>query len=461
MIKNIAVILAAGAGDRAAFSRPKQLVKLAGRPIIAHTLERLQKHPLIDEIAIITSPICLGEIENLVIHEHATKVKKVLLGGKERYESSLAAIRAYAEESKSHEICFVFHDAVRPMISDRIITDVVEALKHHRAVDVAIPAADTVITVDADTNTIREIPDRRFIHLGQTPQGFAYNTIKEAYDIALRDPGFRTTDDCGVVVKYLSQEKVYLVRGELTNAKLTFADDLLILDKFMQCNASRRLNVTADSTLLTGLRGRSLVIFGGTSGIGAAMAQLAKSCGATVQVASRSTGVNIADAEAVGRFLDEAAKAMGKVDAIINAAAILNRQPLANMSTQAVDESIHTNFLGAVNVARLGYKYLEATRGHLMFFTSSSYTYGRAYYSLYSASKAAVVNLTQALADEWAGANIHVNCINPERTNTPMRVKSFGVESPETLLNPDEVARKALGVLVGSSTGFIYDITKT
>jgi ribitol-5-phosphate 2-dehydrogenase (NADP+) / D-ribitol-5-phosphate cytidylyltransferase len=461
MIKNVAVILAAGKSSRADFSKPKQLIKLCGRLIIDHTLDRFQESSVIDEIAMVTNAECIGDIESLVSRRQAGKVKKILLGGRERYESSLAAINAYESESNSSEIRLIFHDAVRPLVSDRIISDVVAALDHYRAVDVTIPATDTVVVADTDTDTMREIPDRRFMHLGQTPQAFAYETIKRAYELALKDPAFRTTDDCGVVLKYLPGEKIYLVRGALNNVKLTFADDLLVLDKFMQSNAGRRLNAVSDTIMLSSLRGKSLVVFGGSSGIGASMVRLARAFGAEVHVASRSNNVDVGAADAVDDYLKEVMRTSQRIDAIINTAAVLNRQPMINMSTKEVLESINTNFLGAINVARFGFEYLKATKGHLMFFTSSSYTYGRAYYSIYSSSKAAVVNLTQALADEWVGFGIRVNCISPERTRTPMRVKAFGVEAPEDLLDPDLVARKALGVLVGSSTGFIYDISRT
>ena len=89
---------------------------------------------------------------------------------------------------------------------------------------------------------------------------------------------------------------------------------------------------------------------------------------------------------------------------------------------------IGVNYIAPVQIARLGIGYLEQTKGQLLLFTSSSYTRGRAGYSLYSSSKAAVVNLTQALADEWRDLGVRVNCINPERTATPMRTKAFGVE---------------------------------
>ena len=459
--RSIAVILAGGIGERGAFSRPKQLVKLAGRPVIAHALERFQTHEGIDEICIVTNDLCRSDIEDLVARENLTKVKRVLLGGSERYESSLSAIRAYEQDAKESEVFLLFHDAVRPLISHAVISEVLSALKHYDAVDVAISVADTVIQANPKTNTIEAIPDRKLLRLGQTPQGFAYETIRQAYDRALKDPKFTTTDDCGVVVKYMPETKVFVVEGDASNLKLTFQADLMIIDKFMQSNAGRRVNAKAETLLLSGLQGKHLAIIGATSGIGQAMAALAEAYGASVSPAGRSTGLDIGNGEEVQRWLNGAREKSGPIDAVVNAAAVLDRQPLMSMTLEQIRSSTQTNFLGAANVAFAAHPHLAETRGHLMFFASSSYTYGRALYSTYSASKAAVVNLTQALADEWSETGIRVNCINPERARTPMRVRAFGSEPPESLLDPEDVARRALSVLIGNSSGIIYDIVRT
>ncbi|HEY5845909.1 MAG TPA: SDR family oxidoreductase, partial [Microlunatus sp.] len=87
-------------------------------------------------------------------------------------------------------------------------------------------------------------------------------------------------------------------------------------------------------------------------------------------------------------------------------------------------------------------------------------TRGRSGYSLYSSAKAAVVNLTQALADEWAASGVRVNCINPERTATPMRTKAFGEEPEATLLSSEDVARQSLDVLLSGQTGHVIDIRR-
>lgn len=458
--RSVAVVLASGAGERSGLGRPKQLAKLAGRPVVAHVLERFQAHPGIDEITVVTNELCLAEIEALVSREQVGKVKRVILGGRERYESSLAAIRAHAADAASGDLDLIFHDAVRPLVSERIIGDVLAALRFYDAVDVAIPASDTIVQVDEVTNTIASIPDRKLLRMGQTPQGFKHRLIERAYARAMRDPDFRTTDDCGVVVRYCPETPVFIVDGAPSNVKLTYPDDLMLIDKLMQTNAARRLDATPETTVLSRLRGRTVAIVGGTSGIGAAMARMAGAYGANVRAGGTSTGLDIADAASIEAFLADAAGPAGRIDAVVNAAAVLNRQPLANMGAAEIEQDIRVNILGAAMLAKHSFPYLKHGRGHLLFFASSSYTYGRAFYSTYSASKAAVVNLTQALADEWTEIGVRVNCVNPERTNTPMRVRAFGREPPDTLLDPDEVARKALGVLVGDATGFVYDIVQ-
>jgi 2-C-methyl-D-erythritol 4-phosphate cytidylyltransferase len=456
---NVAVILAAGRGERSGFEQPKQMMKLAGRPLVEHTISVFQNSKDIDEILVVTNKDCVASIEDMIGNRRFNKVKGVILGGKERYESSLAAIAAYEEKNETLPVRLIFHDAVRPLVNERIIADVVNALDHYNAVDVVVPTTDTIISADPITNTIDFIPDRARLRNGQTPQGFSLPLIKKAYAAALRDPAFRTTDDCGVVLKYVPDEKIYLVQGDNNNVKLTYREDLHVLDKLLQLN-SRRIQEGTDPKTLAALKGKVIAVIGGTSGIGAEIAAMGQAYQAQVVSASRRTGVEIGDIESVHRFLAEVNDKYGQIDFIVNAAAVLSKQPLMNMSYAEVSEAIQINYIGAVNVAIASHEYLRKSRGHLLNFTSSSYTYGRAHYSLYSSSKAAVVNLTQALAEEWHADGIRVNCINPERTDTPMRRKAFGVEPSNTLLSARVVATQSLNVLLSDATGQIFDIRR-
>jgi 2-C-methyl-D-erythritol 4-phosphate cytidylyltransferase len=457
--KNIAFILDAGNGERSGFDMPKPMMKLAGKPNVEHTISGFQYCTSLDEIIIVTNTNCIEKIEDIVTNRAFTKVKKIINGGKERYDSSFAAINASEQDSNNIDIKLIFHDAVRPLVSDRIIRDVVQALDHYNAVDVVVPTTDTIISADSITNTIDAVPERTRLRNGQTPQGFSWKTIKLAYELALKDPDFKTTDDCGVVFKYLPDEKVYLIAGENNNIKLTYKEDLHVIDKLLQLNSKKIIWNKVNSRTLSMLKNKVLVIVGGTSGIGAEMAEIATAYQAKVIVASRRTGTDVTHIESLHKKFETIRLAHGRIDYVVNTAGILVKQPLALMNYADVLEAIQINYLGAVHVAIAAYQYLKESHGHLLNFTSSSYTYGRAYYSLYSSAKAAVVNLTQALAEEWHTQYVRVNCINPERTDTPMRRRAFGIETPGTLLSAKDVALFSLGVLLDESTGHIFDIT--
>ncbi|WIA63272.1 bifunctional cytidylyltransferase/SDR family oxidoreductase [Stenotrophomonas sp. BIO128-Bstrain] len=460
-VKNVAVILAGGRGTRSGFSKPKQMMKLAGRPVLEHVARAFQTNAAIDEILIVANSDCIADIEQTVMTSRLSKVKSVISGGAERYDSSIAAINATKHYCADFNVQLIFHDAVRPLLSQKIIDDVIHALERYNAVDVVIRATDTIIMADPVTNTISSIPNRSLLRNGQTPQAFSHETIERAYNIALRDPGFVTTDDCGVVLKYLPEEKIYLVDGDTSNMKLTYEEDLHVLDKLCQLRSTLVESKEKIHFALSELKGKVLVIFGGTSGIGAEMAQVAEAYQAIAVVAGKSNGADITSVDSIRRVLDDTHAKYGHIDFIVNSAGILHRQPLIDMSPEDISSAIHVNYIGAVNVALVAFDHLRASKGQLLNFTSSSYTYGRAMYSLYSSSKAAIVNLTQALADEWHSQGVQVNCINPERTATPMRTRAFGLEPAESLLTARDVAEKSLLVLLSEHTGQIFDIKKT
>ena len=261
-MKNIAIILAGGFGQRLGDTTPKQFLKLAGKKVIEHTIDVFQNHPLIDEIVVVSNPNYVQEVESILVKNEYSKIKKILKGGKERYHSSLAAINAY-----EGEVNMIFHDAVRPLVNDRIISDCINALKTYNAVDVAIKTTDTIIKVDA-ADHITGIPAREYLRNGQTPQAFKRSTIKRAYELALKDVDFQTTDDCGVVYKYLPEEFVYVVKGEQFNMKLTYKEDLFLLDKLFQLKSIDQQNETVTPKTIAALPSSVIVVFGGSYGIG-------------------------------------------------------------------------------------------------------------------------------------------------------------------------------------------------
>ena len=142
-MRNVAVILAGGVGTRMGGTMPKQFFKVSGKTVLEHTISVFDNHPLIDEIAIVVHPNYLEKVEELCCINNFKKVGRILLGGSERYYSSLSAINAYA--STENDINLIFHDSVRPLVNKRIITYFITMLGKYGAVDVAIPATDTII----------------------------------------------------------------------------------------------------------------------------------------------------------------------------------------------------------------------------------------------------------------------------------------------------------------------------
>lgn len=452
MKRNIAIILAGGVGSRLGMSTPKQFFKVAGKMVVEHTIDVFERNQHIDEIAIVSNPALVADFENIVLRNKWRKVKKILKGGAERYYSSLSAITAYQNEDAN----LIFHDAVRPLVSQRIIDDVVKALDTHRAVNVAVPSADTIIEVDGDF--ITNIPDRSRLRRGQTPQAFDRQLISDAYDKALKDPNFRTTDDCGVVRTYLPEEPIFVVRGEESNMKLTYREDTYMMDKLFQLKSTepKDVQIGAES-----FRGKVAVVFGGSYGIGKNIVEMLEQSGAHVHSFSRSaTHTDVGDDNQVALALSAVEQKEGHIDYVINTAGVLNREPLASMEYDTILKAVQTNYMGTVNVALRARPYLQRTRGKLIFFTSSSYTRGRAFYSIYSSTKAAIVNFVQAVAQEWDADGISINCINPERTKTPMRQQNFGVEPDETLLMPERVAEATLRTLLTDCTGQVIDVRR-
>ena len=455
-MKNIAIILAGGSGSRIGGDIPKQFQKVAGRKIIEHTIDVFENNEQIDEIAIVSREDYIPEVEQMVVNNHYVKVKKILQGGKERYHSSLSAIEAYTDDNDN----LLFHDAVRPLVNDRIIADCIKALEHYEAVDVAVKTTDTVVQVD-ENNCISHIPPRAQLRNGQTPQCFKRGVIKRAYDVALADPGFQTTDDCGVVRRYLPDVPVFVVDGEVFNMKVTYMEDLFLLDKLFQLKTVEGNQNEVSARAKEEMPNKVMVVFGGSYGIGEEIVKCARDLGAVVYSFSRSqNGVDVTDIEQVSRALADVFHRNGRIDYVVCTAGVLVKQPLSAMSSDDIVRSVNVNYMGVVNVAKASYEYLRESRGSILFYTSSSYTRGRMMYSIYSSTKAAIVNLTQALSEEWFGDAIRVNCINPERTRTPMRRQAFGIEPEGTLLEPQDVAVASVNTLVSKCTGEVIDVKR-
>lgn len=449
------ILLAGGKGERFGGDLPKQFVKIAGKTIIEHTIGQIEKSDVIDSVIIVIHEKFYDYMNDILLKNHFSKVKKVIIGGGTRQESSYAGICACDEDTDN----VLFHDAIRPFVSEKILVDTVKALETYGAADVAIPCADTIIQV-GEENVITDIPRRKYLRRGQTPQGFRKAVIQEAYRRFLEDDKLEVTDDCGIVRHY-GLSDIYVVDGSEQNIKITYQEDIYLADKLFQIHSVEGQPGSGGmEEVFSCLRDKVGVIFGASSGIGADIRRLLEKNGCTIYGYSRKNGCNICEYDQIEDALCYVCEKEGKIDYCINTAGELRVSKLENMTVEEIEGLIDVNYKGMVCLTKAVIPYLRQTGGSLLLFTSSSYTRGRAMYSVYSSSKAAVVNFAQAIAEETAEDGIRVNVVNPERTDTPMRKKNFGQEPAGTLLESEKVAVAAIKAILADYTGQVIDVRR-
>ncbi|RRR96594.1 2-C-methyl-D-erythritol 4-phosphate cytidylyltransferase [Glycomyces terrestris] len=212
---------------------PKQLLEVAGKPVLQHTLEAFDRSPVVDRIVLVMAEGHHEAAWTIAKAANVTKLSAVIAGGATRAGSSLAAVRwALAQPGVGPEARLLLHDAARMLVTGRIIADVVAALDDCAAVTAAVPSSDTVVETDGDR--IAAVPDRSRLARVQTPQGFRLGLIAAAHEAAAADPGFTPTDDCSVVLRYRPDVPVRTVAGSDRNLKVTGPDDLAIAEALLR-----------------------------------------------------------------------------------------------------------------------------------------------------------------------------------------------------------------------------------
>lgn len=448
-----AILLAGGDGNRFGGEVPKQFLRLAGEEILLRSIRALASAQ-IDELVIVAHPRWLDETQRLVDAAESHVPTRVVAGGSSRNESTWNGLQAL---TAGDDDVVVVHDAVRPLLPHdvlrRSIDPIVEGLAD--GTDTVIPSADTLVVVEG--GVVVEIPDRSRFRRGQTPQVFRKGVLVRAYEAARAAGDMAATDDCSLVLRHVPGARILAVPGDEVNLKITTRLDMVMADRMIQLRT-----LEMDDTALPGaaLDDARILVVGGSQGIGRAIADEARRLGARVEVLSRSTGLDVRDAQAVRRMIDEVASALGGLDHVIVTAGVLTVGRVEAEALDAIRETIDVNLTGTLNVAAAVHPHLCTSRGSFTVFASSSFTRGRADYVAYSASKAAVVNLAQGLAEEWHDEGIRVNAVSPERTDTPMRRRAFPDESHALLLTPEEVARATIRLIRSDLTGQVLDVRR-
>ena len=228
MSKVYGVVLAGGIGSRMGnVEKPKQFLELGGKPVIVHTVEKFVLHPEFEKILVLSPKAWVGFTRDILAKAIPVKDKIVVLnGGSTRNETIMNAIRYIDEQGDlDDETIIVTHDSVRPFVTYRILEENIKAAREFGACDTVIPATDTIVQ-SLNNEQITDIPDRKFMYQGQTPQSFHAKRLRELYEGLTEEEKGILTDACKIMV--LKGEHVHLVQGEEYNIKITYPYDMAV-----------------------------------------------------------------------------------------------------------------------------------------------------------------------------------------------------------------------------------------
>lgn len=227
------VVLAGGVGSRMGnVGKPKQYLLIGDKPILIHTLEKFYMQSEFEKVLVLCPAEWLSHTKNL-IKKYIPDLGRVVVleGGDTRNETIMNAIDYIESEGNlNEETIIVTHDSVRPFVTQRILEENIRYAKEYGACDTAVAATDTIVCSE-DNVVISDIPERRKMYQGQTPQTFQALKLKKLYYSLSPEEKELLTDAAKIFV--MKGEKVYIVDGEVFNIKITYPYDLRVAEALL------------------------------------------------------------------------------------------------------------------------------------------------------------------------------------------------------------------------------------
>jgi len=217
-------ILAGGTGSRMGnYTLPKQFLPLGDMPIIIHVVEKFLVHPKIDCVVIGVNPEWHQYMLDLIEKYFPNQSNLLLVdGGTDRNSTIDHIICEIRKHSQNDDDIIVTHDAVRPFVTVKMISDNITLAKKYGICDTVIPATDTIVYSE-NHMYITDIPIRKNVYQGQTPQSFQIKLFEDVYHAMTKEELDTVTDACKMFM--LKGHQVYLTEGHVSNIKITYADD--------------------------------------------------------------------------------------------------------------------------------------------------------------------------------------------------------------------------------------------
>ena len=234
MNKITAIVLAAGSGSRMKSKTKKQFMEIKGKPVIWYSLFEFEKSRE-DEIILVTGKEDIDYCKKEIVEKYnLKKIKNVVAGGSERYESVYNGLKEVTGN------IVLIHDGARPLINNEIIERSIEGTIKSDACVVGVPVKDTIKRADKEGYII-DTPNRSELWITQTPQSFKTDLVKMAYkkmkeELEKGNTTLNITDDAMVVEEFTTNQ-VRFVQGDYKNIKVTTPEDIDIAELFIELDA--------------------------------------------------------------------------------------------------------------------------------------------------------------------------------------------------------------------------------
>ena len=234
MNKITAIVLAAGSGSRMKSKTKKQFMEIKGKPVIWYSLFEFEKSR-VDEIILVTGKEDIDYCKKEIVEKYnLKKIKNVVAGGSERYESVYNGLKEVTGN------IVLIHDGARPLINNEIIERSIEGTIKSDTCVVGVPVKDTIKRANKEGYII-DTPNRSELWITQTPQSFKTDLVKMAYkkmkeELEKGNTTLNITDDAMVVEEFTTNQ-VRFVQGDYKNIKVTTPEDIDIAELFIELDA--------------------------------------------------------------------------------------------------------------------------------------------------------------------------------------------------------------------------------
>ena len=238
-MKNFALIIAGGVGARMNQDIPKQFLNVNDKPVIVYTMEAFQRHPEIDGIEIVCLEEWQGALKAYARQFGIAKLENIVSGGEKGQDSIRNGLRDLASRHCGEEDIVLVHDAIRPMVSQEIISDNIRVCRQYGNAITVVPCTAAMLKTYDSLSTTEQVP-RDNLKITQTPQAFFIRDLLAAHEEALEKGITSSVASCTMYIEL--GRKLYMSAGSEKNIKLTTTEDIEIFKSLLSAKKEEWLH---------------------------------------------------------------------------------------------------------------------------------------------------------------------------------------------------------------------------